>query len=94
MLYMVKMILTKPAHISEEEFQDLREREREYARARQREGTWKHLWRIAGKHGNYSVFDVDSNDELNDVLWGLPLFEYIDFEIAPLAKHRSLLEGQ
>jgi muconolactone D-isomerase len=92
MLFMVKMILTVPTHIPDEQFQTMREAEREYARDKQRAGTWVHLWRIAGKHGNYSVFDVSSNDELNDILWGLPLFEYIDFEISPLAKHRSILE--
>ena len=32
----------------------------------QREGKWRHLWRIAGQYANVSIFDVDSVDELHD----------------------------
>jgi muconolactone D-isomerase len=32
---------------------------------------------------------VDSNDELHEILWGLPLFGYMDIEVVPLATHPS-----
>ncbi|WP_280496657.1 muconolactone Delta-isomerase family protein, partial [Nocardia farcinica] len=30
-------------------------------------------WRIVGEYSNFSIFDVESNDELHDLLSGLPL---------------------
>jgi len=59
----------------------------------QRKGKWIGLWRIAGMHGNYSLFDVDSHEELNEILWSLPLFDRIDFEVVALCRHRSALNG-
>ena len=42
-----------------------------------------------GEYANYSVFDVDSHDELHDILQNLPLFPYMDITVVPLAKHPS-----
>ncbi|WP_084402471.1 muconolactone Delta-isomerase family protein [Cupriavidus sp. amp6] len=39
--------------------------------------TWMvmpHLWRVVGRYSNVSVFDVESNDELHELLSSLPLF--------------------
>lgn len=44
---------------------------------------------FAGKYSNISIFDVDSADELNEILFGLPLFPYMDIEVTALAKHGS-----
>ena len=52
-------------------------------------GKWPHLWRIVGEYANYSVFDVESHDELHQILSGLPLFPYMDVQVTPLAKHPS-----
>jgi muconolactone D-isomerase len=59
----------------------------------QRQGKWKHLWRIAGRYASVSVFDVDSIDELHDLLWTLPLFAYLDIKVTPLARHPSALSA-
>ena len=40
----------------------------------QREGSWRHLWRIAGHYANYSLFDLPSVEALHDTLTRLPLF--------------------
>lgn len=42
-----------------------------------------------GEYSNVSVFDVTSNDELHDLLSGLPLFPYMDIHVTPLAAHPS-----
>lgn len=65
--------------------------EREYAHRLQESGEWLHLWRCAGRYTNLSVFDVTDNDRLNDILWGLPLFPYMDISVTPLARHPSAL---
>ncbi|MFJ9365955.1 muconolactone Delta-isomerase [Nocardia sp. NPDC101769] len=64
-------------------------REKEYSQGLQRAGTWRHIWRIAGQYSNISVFDVESADELHEILWNLPLFAFMDLQILPLTHHGS-----
>ena len=66
-------------------------REREYAQELQREGRWQHLWRVAGRYANVSVFDVGSPDELHELVSGLPLFPYMDIRVTALAAHPSAI---
>jgi muconolactone D-isomerase len=40
-----------------------------------------------------SVFDVDSGDELHQILWNLPLFPFMTVQITPLTKHPSALSA-
>ena len=53
------------------------------------QGKWVHLWRIAGQYSNFIVFDVESHDELHDILSTLPLFPFMDIQVTPLAHHPS-----
>jgi muconolactone delta-isomerase len=71
---------------------DLVAREKDYAQQLQREGKWPHLWRIAGEYANFSVFDVESNDELHDLLSALPLFPYLDISVTAPVRHPSKVE--
>ena len=48
-----------------------------------------HLWRIAGQYANVSIFDVDSVDELHQLLTSLPLFPYMDIDVTALCRHPS-----
>ncbi|QCC78671.1 hypothetical protein E2C04_07535 [Nocardioides daphniae] len=57
----------------------------------QRSGRWAHLWRIVGEYANVSIFDVDSNETLHELLSGLPLFPYMDIYVTPLAPHPSAI---
>lgn len=63
--------------------------EREKAQALQASGKWRHLWRIAGRYANISIFDVESTQELHDLLNALPLFPYMVIEVMPLCRHPS-----
>jgi muconolactone D-isomerase len=74
-----------------EEADALKASEREIAQALQRDGRWRHLWRIVGRYANASVFDVSSGDELHDLLSGLPLFPYMDITVTALARHPSAI---
>jgi muconolactone delta-isomerase len=56
-----------------------------------RSGEWRHLWRVAGRYANVSVFDVDSIDRLHELLSELPLFPYLDIRVTPLATHPSAI---
>jgi muconolactone D-isomerase len=72
---------------------DLVAREKAYSQQLQREGKWPRLWRIVGEYSNFSIFDVDTPDELHDLLSGLPLFPYLAIKVTPLAGHSSKLDS-
>ncbi len=92
MLFHVKMEVRIPHDMEARRVEDLKARERERAQELQRDGRWRHLWRIAGHYANISVFDVDSVEELHDLLSELPLFPYLDIEVTPLVPHPSAIE--
>jgi muconolactone D-isomerase len=71
----------------------LKSREKEIAQELQRAGKWRHLWRVAGRYANVSIFDVDSNTELHDLLMSLPLFPYMKIEVEPLCRHPSSIHA-
>jgi muconolactone D-isomerase len=89
MLYLVRMDVRIPHHLSTEFVDDIKAREKSYSQELQRQGVWRHLWRVVGEYANYSVFDVESNDALHNLLAGLPLFPYMQIEVTPLAQHPS-----
>ena len=89
MLYHVRMDVRPPHGIDPVELDRLKAEEKARAEALQREGKWVHLWRIAGRYANISVFDVGSHDELHAILSGLPLFPFMEFAVTPLARHPS-----
>ncbi len=91
MLYMVHMQVNIPATLPKEEADRLKAEEKAYAQKLQREGTWRHLWRVAGQYANYSVFDVASNDALHNTLTSLPLYPYMAITVTPLAQHPSAI---
>ena len=57
----------------------------------QRDGTWRHLWRIVGEYANISIFDVESSDKLHELLTSLPLFPFMQIKVTPLCRHPSAI---
>ncbi len=51
--------------LPEQERARLLAEEKQRAQDLQRQGIWRHLWRVAGRYSNISIFDVDSNDSLH-----------------------------
>lgn len=91
MLYLVRMDVHIPLDMPEAVAADIKAREKAYSQELQRRGTWRHLWRVVGEYANYSVFDVDSNDALHEILSKLPLFPYMQIQVTPLAQHPSAI---
>ncbi|AEA28172.1 muconolactone delta-isomerase [Pseudonocardia dioxanivorans CB1190] len=94
MLFHVKMDVAVPRDLDPDERARLVGTEKERALELQRAGTWVHLWRIVGQYSNISIFDVDSTDELHEILWSLPLFPFMRVQVTPLAQHPSALAAQ
>ncbi len=93
MLFLVEMTVRLPHDLPAAVADELKATERERARELQRDGRWRHLWRVAGRYANVSVFDVASADELHELLGGLPLFPFMDVRVTALATHPSALPG-
>ena len=91
MLYHVRMDVRPPHGIDPALFDRLKAAEKARAQELQRSGKWVHLWRIAGQYSNFSVFDVESHDELHEILSALPLFPFMTIAVIPLAQHPSAI---
>lgn len=89
MKYLVRMDVKLPADLPASEAAEIKAEEKAYSQELQRSGKWPEIWRVVGEYANYSIFDVDSNDELHDILQNLPLFPYMEISVVPLAKHPS-----
>ncbi len=91
MLYMIHMVVNLPPDMDPEKAAQLKSTEKAYSQGLQRNGSWRHLWRVTGEYANISIFDVASNDELHTLLSGLPLFPYSTIKVTPLSAHPSAI---
>ena len=91
MFFAVTMDVDLPPDMDEATKAETLAREKAYSQDLQRSGRWRHIWRIAGKYSNLSIFDVADNDELHAILWQLPLFAFMRIAVTPLATHPSAI---
>ena len=68
MLYCVQMDVRIPYDLDSSQANTLKADEKTRAQELQRAGKWVHLWRVAGRYANVSVFDVADHDELHAIL--------------------------
>lgn len=91
MLFHVRMDVRIPHDLPAETAARLKAEEKARFQELQRSGKWRHIWRVVGEYANYSIFDVDSNAELHDLLLSLPLFPYMQIQVQALCRHPSSL---
>jgi muconolactone D-isomerase len=89
MLFHVRMDVAIPHDLDRATRDHLVARERARAIELQKAGVWPHLWRITGEYANISIFDVESNQALHDLLTSLPLFPYMHVVVTPLNRDPS-----
>jgi muconolactone D-isomerase len=94
MLFHVAIAVRVPHDIDPEKVKKLGEREHGRAAELQQQGKWLHLWRVAGKWANVSVFKVESAAELHEILGlassaGAPVGEYTRHLLAHLPSQRE-----
>ncbi|MFI8412663.1 muconolactone Delta-isomerase [Paeniglutamicibacter gangotriensis] len=87
MIFLARMDVTFPAHLTAAQIADFQVEEKEYSGSLQRSGKMVGIWRIVGEYANHSIFDVESNDELHQILSGFPMYPYMKIKVTPLAKH-------
>jgi muconolactone D-isomerase len=89
MLFHVTMDVKIPVGIAVDTLDELKAREKQRSHELQQSGVWRHLWRVVGQYKNVSIFDVESNAELHEILSTLPLFPFMDVTVTPLCQHPS-----
>ena len=89
MLFHVEMHVQLPDSLTAERAGELKAVERARSEELQRSGKWRHLWRIAGRYANVSIFDVESPAELHELLSTLPLFPFMHVTVTALCRHPS-----
>ncbi len=95
MLFHVTIAVRVPHSVDPGAIEQLSAREHERAHELQRQGKWLHLWRVAGKWSNISIFEVGSPAELHEILSSLPLYTFMDVEVTALCRHPgSLADGE
>jgi len=92
MLFHVLMNVRIPRDVDAEQLKILSAQEHERAKVLQEQRKWLHLWRVAGKFANVSIFDVESPAELHEVLNSLPLYPFMEVEVTALCRHPGALE--
>ncbi len=93
MLFKVEMTVNLPVDMPAETAAAIKAEEKAYAQELQRQGKWRHLWRVAGSYANVSIFDVRDNAELHEIISALPLFPYMAISVAPLCRHPSSIRA-
>jgi muconolactone D-isomerase len=86
MLFKVDMDVRIPHDVPAARADALKQAERARAQDLQRTGVWRHLWRVAGRYANVSIFDVSGPQELHDILSTLP---FMEIQVTPLCRHPS-----
>ena len=89
MLFKVDMTVNIPLGYPADEIDDIKQREKAYSQQLQREGKWRHIWRVAGLYANVSIFDVRDAEELHQILMGLPLYPVMEIRVEALCRHPS-----
>jgi muconolactone D-isomerase len=89
MLFHVRMAVNIPTDMPAEVANEIKAREKAYSQQLQQSGKWRPIWRLAGEYANFSIFDVESNSELHELLTALPLFPYMKISVTALCRHPS-----
>ena len=92
MLYHVRMDVLIPTDMDADKVNELKATEKALSQKLQEQGKWRHIWRLAGEYSNFSIFDVESNEELHDIMMSLPLYPYMKVQVTPLL--RSIIRTQ
>lgn len=89
MLFKVEMDVLIPRDLDADEATRLKLEEKKHFQELQEAGTWRHIWRVVGQYANVSIFDVESNAALHDLLTSLPLYPFMTIRVTALCRHPS-----
>ena len=96
MLFLVKVEIKKLPDISVKDFFGFVIKEWEYFMRMKKRGRVLGGGKLAGRRGAAAIFEVDSNEEVEEMVTRLPLFPFFtDIEITPLVDvEKSLTDAK
>jgi len=93
MIFLVKVEIERKPDATVEEFFDLIQKEWEMFERLKRRGKVLAGGKLAGRRGAAAIFDVEDNNEIEEVVSKLPLFPFFtSVEIIPLVPSEKALE--
>ena len=93
MLFKVEMNVDIPLTFDPAQAAALKAAEKARFQELQASGVWRHIWRVVGQYSNVSIFDVESNAALHDLLTSLPLYPFMTMTVTALCRHPSSLHA-
>ena len=93
MLVLFKGEVKGPSPVPPKEFFELAQKQTETLNSYQQQGKILAGGVIAGRKGSYAIFDVDSINELQNLVAQTPLFPFIDVELVPLISYEQAQES-
>ena len=94
MQFCVQMTVRIPHDENPEKVKKLTAQEHERAEELIKQGKWLNAWRVVGKWANLSIFEMENNVELHEILNSLPLFPYMQVEVIALCSMPGFQKGQ
>ena len=85
--FLVHIVVTWPAGITDEEQKRLLAAEAVRAKELAAEGRLRRLWRIPGQKANWGIWNAPNPSELHAAISSLPMWPYLVAEVHPLAVH-------
>lgn len=86
MIFLVRSTI-RPGSTDHPDWSSLLEQERVQGRKLHASGVVKHVWRVPGRYEAVTIFEVTSTEELDKILWTLPLWRFMDIHVEALAAH-------
>jgi len=89
MEFLVRIEVSWPSEVDQDDVARLTAAERARARELSAEGRIRRLWRIPGRSANWGIWEAPDAAALHEALVSLPLFPRASIEVHPLAAHPS-----
>ncbi len=87
MEFLVQLDITFPPDLPRSERESLATAERARGLELRRSGMISRIWRIPGQRANVGVWRAADATQLHEALVSLPLFDFADIVVTPLACH-------
>lgn len=87
MEYLVHLTYREPVELEAPAAQDLRSAEKRHALRIQAAGILTSIWRDPGHRASWTVWSVESPEELHSQLTSLPYWPWMTANVHPLATH-------
>lgn len=93
MLFLIKMRVSFPSQLSDNDRSALRAREAEVAKKLDQAGTLLRLWRTDANTATWGIWQADDQRKVEEAIQSLPMYAYMEVEIHQLTEHPNDPKG-